>query len=307
MTEPVLRDVCRARAHPAAAVPRLPGQRGDGQAAAEGGLGRPWRRSPDAGLVCRLASSPSWRCSAGRRQSRAVEQTLYTWISSGDLSSTLTLPRRSAVVGDDSGHHRHRLADSHLLDRLHARGDRQRVRALLLVPEPVRRVHAGAGARRELPGAVRRLGRRRPLLVPADRLLVQKKSAADAGKKAFIVNRIGDFAFILGMRAALRTFGSLDFQHIASTVGPLPPEADLRHDLGGDAAAVHRRHRQVRADSALRLAARRDGRPDAGLRAHPRGDDGDRRRLHDRPQRRALQPRAGDAGDRRGRSARPRR
>ena len=27
----------------------------------------------------------------------------------------------------------------------------------------------------------------------------QKKSAADAGKKAFIVNRIGDFGFILGV------------------------------------------------------------------------------------------------------------
>ena len=29
-----------------------------------------------------------------------------------------------------------------------------------------------------------------------------KKSASDAGKKAFIVNRIGDFGFILGMFAA---------------------------------------------------------------------------------------------------------
>ena len=55
-----------------------------------------------------------------------------------------------------------------------------------------------------------------------------------------------------------------------------------------DAAAVPRRHRQVRADSALRLAAGRDGRPDAGLRADPRGDDGDGGRLHDRPQRRAV-------------------
>ncbi|PYQ77147.1 MAG: NADH-quinone oxidoreductase subunit L, partial [Acidobacteria bacterium] len=27
----------------------------------------------------------------------------------------------------------------------------------------------------------------------------QKKSASDAGKKAFIVNRIGDFAFVLGV------------------------------------------------------------------------------------------------------------
>ena len=58
------------------------------------------------------------------------------------------------------------------------------------------------------------------------------------------------------------------------------------------AAAVHRRHRQVGADPALRLAARRDGRPDAGLGADPRRDDGDGGRLHDRPQRRAVQPRA---------------
>ena len=48
------------------------------------------------------------------------------------------------------------------------------------------------------------------------------------------------------------------------------------------AAALRRRHRQVGADSALRLAARRDGRPDAGQRADPRRDDGHRRRLHDR-------------------------
>ena len=37
--------------------------------------------------------------------------------------------------------------------------------------------------------------------------------------------------------------------------------------------------RQVRADPAVRLAARRDGRPDAGLRAHPRRHHGHRRRL----------------------------
>ncbi len=32
----------------------------------------------------------------------------------------------------------------------------------------------------------------------------KKKSAADAGKKAFVVNRIGDYAFILGMLLAVR-------------------------------------------------------------------------------------------------------
>src|SRR5215467_4040616 len=39
-----------------------------------------------------------------------------------------------------------------------------------------------------------------------------KKSAADAGKKAFIVNRIGDFGFMLGMFLLFRAFHTLDFQ-----------------------------------------------------------------------------------------------
>ena len=47
-------------------------------------------------------------------------------------------------------------------------------------------------------------------------------------------------------------------------------------------AALRRRHRQVGADPALRLAARRHGRPDAGVRADPRRDDGDGGRLHGR-------------------------
>jgi NADH-quinone oxidoreductase subunit L len=38
-----------------------------------------------------------------------------------------------------------------------------------------------------------------------------KKSAADAGKKAFIVNRIGDFGFILGIFLIATTFGTLRF------------------------------------------------------------------------------------------------
>jgi NADH-quinone oxidoreductase subunit L len=53
----------------------------------------------------------------------------------------------------------------------------------------------------------------------------KKKSANDAGKKAFIVNRIGDYAFILGMLAIFREFGTLDFQKVASAVAALPPEA----------------------------------------------------------------------------------
>ncbi len=44
----------------------------------------------------------------------------------------------------------------------------------------------------------------------------RKKSAADAGKKAFVVNRIGDFGFVLGMLLIFATFGTLDFQQVAA-------------------------------------------------------------------------------------------
>ena len=46
----------------------------------------------------------------------------------------------------------------------------------------------------------------------------EKQSASDAAKKAFVVNRIGDFAFILGALLLVVTFGSLDFTTIALAV-----------------------------------------------------------------------------------------
>jgi len=51
-----------------------------------------------------------------------------------------------------------------------------------------------------------------------------KQSAADAGKKAFVVNRIGDFGFILGMLLIFVTFGTLDFQAVAAAVATRAPE-----------------------------------------------------------------------------------
>src|SRR6516225_1699880 len=52
----------------------------------------------------------------------------------------------------------------------------------------------------------------------------QKKSAADAGKTAFIVNRIGDWGFLLGILLTFVRFGTLDFQQVARTIAPLSPE-----------------------------------------------------------------------------------
>lgn len=42
---------------------------------------------------------------------------------------------------------------------------------------------------------------------------------ASAGKKAFIVNRVGDFGFLLGMFLIFTTFGTLDFQALRALMG----------------------------------------------------------------------------------------
>jgi len=42
----------------------------------------------------------------------------------------------------------------------------------------------------------------------------EKDSAANAGKKAFVVNRIGDFGFVLGMLLIFSIFGSLDYETV---------------------------------------------------------------------------------------------
>src|SRR5512134_1840077 len=51
-----------------------------------------------------------------------------------------------------------------------------------------------------------------------------KQSASNAGKKAFIVNRIGDAGFLLGMFLVFTTFGSLDFRAIAAQAAHMPVE-----------------------------------------------------------------------------------
>jgi len=50
----------------------------------------------------------------------------------------------------------------------------------------------------------------------------KKDSAANAGKKAFIVNRIGDFGFLLAMFLLIAHFGTLDFATIFSSVAQHP-------------------------------------------------------------------------------------
>jgi len=49
-----------------------------------------------------------------------------------------------------------------------------------------------------------------------------KDSAANAGKKAFIVNRIGDFGFLLAMFLLIAHFGTLDFNGVFSQISATP-------------------------------------------------------------------------------------
>jgi NADH-quinone oxidoreductase subunit L len=52
----------------------------------------------------------------------------------------------------------------------------------------------------------------------------EKKSASDAGKKAFITNRVGDWGFILGVFLIYFTFGTLDFRAVQNAAATMPVE-----------------------------------------------------------------------------------
>ena len=157
-------------------------------------------------------------------------------------------------------------------------------------------------------GAVRGLGGRRPLLVPADRLLVRQAERGRRGQEG--VHRQPH------RRRGLRARDVPDLLHLRQ---PGLPHRDGRGrapaggvDLDGALTAdrplpVRRRQRQERADPALRLAARRHGRPDAGLGPDPRRHHGDGGRVHGGALRRDLRARAQGAvrgGPRRRRSPR---
>jgi NADH-quinone oxidoreductase subunit L len=51
-----------------------------------------------------------------------------------------------------------------------------------------------------------------------------RDSAAAAGKKAFIVNRIGDFGFLIALFLIIQHFNTLDFQKVFAAVQPFAPE-----------------------------------------------------------------------------------
>ncbi len=220
-------------------------------------------------------------------------------------------PRRPALDLHDADRLRRRRTDRRLLDRLHGR--RGRGAPLLRLHGAVRLLDAAPRPGRQPAAAPRRLGPRRAQLVPADRL--PPRAAAGRGRREEGVHhervrRRDDGARLLPAHPAHR----LSDLRLVVRVG-------RRRDgnLGRQprrARAARRGGREVGAAPAPDLAPRRDGGPDAGQRADPRGHDGHRGRLparahcadlrgraaHPGPCRR---PRRGDAPARRADRARP--
>ena len=227
----------------------------------------------------------------GWRQCHGTTE-IFTWIDSGtfELSWALKVDTLTAVmlaivtVSIVSCH------DPHLLDRLHERTT-SRSRAswpisasftffmLMLVTADnfVQMFFGWEG--------------RRPGLLPPDRLLVRAAVGLRGAIKAFLVNRVGDVGFALGIMAYCFVLSARSAS-IRSLRRAVPNFADSQFvfiGIEGHALtitvhpAVHRRHGQIGAASAAHLAAGRHGRPDAGLRPDPRRHHGDGGRLHGLP------------------------
>jgi NADH-quinone oxidoreductase subunit L len=162
---------------------------------------------------------------AGRPvEARAIQEVLYTWIASGDLKidvtfrvDTLSAVMILVVTGIGSLIHIYSTA------YMHDESDSEFARYfsyLNLFASFMLVLVLGANFPVMFVGW-EGVGLCSYLLIG---FWFKKKSANDAGKKAFVVNRIGDYAFLLGMFALFAKFGTLDFQEIASAVATLPAE-----------------------------------------------------------------------------------
>ncbi len=65
----------------------------------------------------------------------------------------------------------------------------------------------------------------------------EKKSAADAGVKAFVVNRVGDFGFVLAVLLIFLTCGTLDFSEVFATMGTSVTDQTYRL-FGGEISVI---------------------------------------------------------------------
>ncbi len=193
-------------------------------------IGRRLSKSVSGGLACLvlLASFAvsvleTWRL-VGMATPREISQTVFTWIASGDfvIDAAFRLDPLAAVMilvitGIGSLIHIYSTA------YMHEESDSEYARyfsylnlfvffmLLLVLGSNVLVMFVGWEG----------VGLCSYLLIG---YYYQRKSASDAANKAFIVNRIGDYAFILGTLLIVVTLGTLDFKEIAARAAALPPE-----------------------------------------------------------------------------------
>jgi NADH-quinone oxidoreductase subunit L len=194
-------------------------------------FGRRLPKTISGGVACAVMAASFavsvmavWQLAGLPVEERAIEQTVYTWIASGDFVIGLTLrvdPLASVMilVITGIGSLIHIYSTSYMHDEVDSEYARyfsylNLFAAFMLI------LVLGANFLVLFVGW-EGVGLCSYLLIG---FWFRKQSAADAGKKAFVVNRIGDYAFILGMLLLFTQFGTLDFQQLASTVAVLPPE-----------------------------------------------------------------------------------
>jgi NADH-quinone oxidoreductase subunit L len=158
---------------------------------------------------------------------RAIEQTVYTWIASGDFAADLTfrvdpLSALMILVVSGIGSLIHIYSTAYMHEEIDSEYARyfsylNLFAAFMLV------LVLGANFVVMFVGW-EGVGLCSYLLIG---FWFTKRSASDAGKKAFVMNRVGDYAFILGMLYLFMLFGTLDFQRLAAIVGAMPPEEGL--------------------------------------------------------------------------------
>ena len=183
-------------------------------------LGRRLPKSVSGAIACAsiigafaVAAMSSWSVI---RQHEAIEQTVFTWITSGELDIPLTFRLDNlsvlmvlVITGIGS------LIHIYSTGYMHEETDSEYARYfsyLNLFASFMLILVLGASFPVMFVGW-EGVGLCSYLLIG---FWFRKQSAADAGKKAFVVNRVGDFGFILGMLIIFWQFGTLDFQGVAT-------------------------------------------------------------------------------------------
>ena len=230
-------------------------------------------------------------------EEREIVQTVFTWIGSADFQVPLglrldPLSALMILVITGIGFLIHLYSTAYMIEE-----EPSEYARYFAYFESLCRVHAAPRARRQLHRAVRRLGRRGALLVSAHRLLVQESICRRRRQES--VHRQSHRRRRVHSRRAARLhalriaqFQGAERRHCGSA-----GRGDVWSGLDHRVTAVHRRHGQVRSDSAVHLAAGRDGRPDPCVRPHSCRDDGNGGCLFDWPKRGAVRACTGRPDD----------